>query len=200
MNWNELIYLIKSDLHRYHGRHGLRDFLLTLASTPGFKLSLLYRLERFLLDRPPGWRWARLPVKLVRHHCAVKYGIVIPPTTEIGSGLYIGYFGSIIVNGECRIGKNCNLSPGVNLGRANRGPRAGAPVLGDDVYLGPGAKIVGKVQVGNEVAVGANCVVTRDVPDRAVVVGVPGEVISRDGSAGYIGHTDYGEPAAASPT
>lgn len=79
----------------------------------------------------------------------------------------------------------------MTLGQANRGRRKGHPVVGDDVYLGPGAKVVGAVRIGNDVAIGANCVVTDDVPDHAVVVGVPGRGVSLDGSAGYVDNTDY---------
>ncbi|MFC2064935.1 serine O-acetyltransferase [Chloroflexota bacterium] len=77
------------------------------------------------------------------------------------------------------------------MGKANRGEREGYPVIGDNVYIGPGAKIIGKVHVGNNVAIGANCVVTKDVPDNAVVAGVPGRVISMKGSEGYVENTDY---------
>src|SRR3972149_632365 len=72
-----------------------------------------------------------------------------------------------------------------------RGPRKGAAVIGDNVYIGPGARIVGKVDIGSNVAIGANCVVTKDVPENAVVVGVPGKVISFNGSGDYIQNTDY---------
>lgn len=89
------------------------------------------------------------------------------------------------------IGKNCNISQGVTLGQANRGKNTGYPTLGDNVYIGPGAKIVGAVKIGNDVAIGANCVVTHDIPDHAVVVGVPGKVISWAGTAGYMDRTDY---------
>jgi serine O-acetyltransferase len=79
----------------------------------------------------------------------------------------------------------------VTLGKVNRGEKKGYPVIGDNVYIGPGAKIVGKIKIGNHVAIGANCVVTRDIPDHGVVVGIPGEVISFEGSSGYINKTDY---------
>ena len=64
------------------------------------------------------------------------------------------------------------------------------PTIGDNVYLGPGAKIFGKIQVGNNAAIGANCVVTRDVPDNGVAVGIPAKVISYEGSTGYINNTN----------
>ena len=60
-----------------------------------------------------------------------------------------------------------------------------------NIYIGPGAKIVGAVRIGNNVAIGANCVVTKDVPDNSVVVGIPGKVISQKGSTGYVIRTDY---------
>jgi len=64
------------------------------------------------------------------------------------------------------------------LGRVNRGNKKGFPVIGNNVYIGPGAKIIGNVHIGNNVAIGANCVVTHDIPDNGVVVGIPGKVIS----------------------
>jgi len=118
-------------------------------------------------------------------------GISIQIETIIGSGFYIGHFGEIVIHPMSEIGKNCNISQGVTIGKANRGKNKGYPVLGDNVYLGPGAKIVGAVKIGNDVAIGANCVVTKDIPDHSVVVGIPGRVISQGGSQGYVNRTDY---------
>lgn len=72
----------------------------------------------------------------------------------------------IVIAAGAQIGKNCFLSHQVTIGR-NRG---GAPVIGDNVYIGPGAKIFGAIRVGNNVRIGANCVVFQDVPDNATVV------------------------------
>ena len=131
------------------------------------------------------------PSKVMLRRATYKFGIFIPPEAEIGAGFYIGHFSGIFVNRECQIGRNCNISQGVTLGKSNRGKNKGSPVLGDNVYIGPGAKIVGGIRVGDNVAIGANCVVAKNIPDNAVVVGVPGEVISMDGSVGYINRIDY---------
>jgi len=120
-----------------------------------------------------------------------KFGCSIPHSTSIGRGFYIGHIRDIVINERAVIGENCNISQGVTIGQANRGRRKGTPVIGRNVYIGPGAKIVGAVHVGDHVAIGANCVVTDDVPDHAVVVGVPGRVISFEGSVGYVNRTDY---------
>jgi serine O-acetyltransferase len=127
-------------------------------------------------------------VRVIHNHTTYKYGIWIPLETEIGEGFYIGHFGGIVVHENARIGNNCNISQGVTIGRANRGKRVGYPIIGERVYIGPGAKIIGNVRVGNDVAIGANCVVVADVPDHAVVVGVPGRVVSLNGSDGYVNH------------
>lgn len=129
--------------------------------------------------------------KLILYHCRYKYGLSIPFSTKIGSGFYIGHFGNIVVNKRVAIGKNCNVSQGVTIGQTNRGERAGYPIIGDNVYIGPGAKIIGNVRIGSNVAIGANCVVTKDVPNDSVVTGVPGRVISHKGSTGYIDNTGY---------
>jgi serine O-acetyltransferase len=92
------------------------------------------------------------------------------------------------------IGRNCNISQGVTIGKGIRGANSGFPTLGDDIYIGPGAKISGRIHVSDAVAIGANCVVTKDVPAGAVYAGVPGKVISQNGSTGFINRTDYGDP------
>jgi serine O-acetyltransferase len=124
-------------------------------------------------------------------HYKYKFGISLSHGTSIGSGLYIGHTTGIVVNDFAVIGKNCNLSQGVTIGQTNRGKRKGTPVIGDNVYIGPGAKVIGGIRVGNNVAIGANCVVLEDIPDNAVVVGVPGRIVSYNGSQDYVNKTDY---------
>ena len=120
-----------------------------------------------------------------------KFGISISQNVKIGSGFFISHFGGIIVNPNCIIGKNLNINQGVTLGQVNRGKKKGSPIIGDNVYIATGAKIIGAVKIGNNVAIGANCVVTKDIPNNAVVVGVPGKVISYNGTKDYVNNTDY---------
>jgi serine O-acetyltransferase len=85
-----------------------------------------------------------------------------------------------------KLGANCNLSPMVIIGFGAKGGRTGVPTVGDRVYVAPGAKIIGPIVVGSDVAVGANAVVCRDVPEHVTVGGVPAKVISLKGSAPYL--------------
>ena len=91
-----------------------------------------------------------------------------------------------MVNPAVKIGKNVNISQGVTIGATYRGGKSEVATIGDGVYIGPGAKIVGAVCIGNNVAIGANAVVTHDVPDNAVVAGVPARIISMNGAGEYV--------------
>jgi serine O-acetyltransferase len=194
MRFREYIFLVRSDLYRYAGNSSFPGFVYHLCLEPGFTYSFWMRTCAYLKTHPFN-RFILFPFsRLILRHFEIKYGISISYRTRIGSGFYIGHFGGIIVNPKAIIGKNCNISHQVTLGVANRGIRKGYPVIGDNVYLGPGSKVIGNVHVGNKAAVGANCVVTRDVPENGVVVGVPGKVISLEGSIGYINHTNYVVP------
>jgi len=128
--------------------------------------------------------FARIVLRRYRY----KFGIDIHWTTDIGPGFYISHFGGVVVNPEAIIGRNCNISQGVTIGQVNRGPRKGSPRIGDNVYIAPGAKLIGSIVVGTGSAVGANSVVTKDVPAGVTVAGVPSKVISDQGSKGYVGN------------
>jgi len=152
-----------------------------------WRLKCLYSLSKKSLIFKPFFLLCTLRYRQI----SIKFGIDIPPSTKIGKGFYIGHHGSIVISGNAVIGDNCNISQGVTIGQVNRGPRKGFPVLGNNVYVGPGAKIIGNVRIGDNVAIGANAVVTHDVPNNAVVVGVPSRIISYAGSVGYINRTNY---------
>lgn len=189
--YEELRRYLRADLFRYHGTAGAAEFWRSFLREPGYQFTFWMRVCRFLHGR---W-WSRFgPYWLGRmmfHRYRFKYGIHIDFTTEIGPGLYLCHVGGIVVNRRCVIGRNCNLSHEVTLGSKSRGDRAGCPTVGDEVYIAPGAKIIGAVRIGDRAAVGANCVVVRDVPDGAVVAGVPGKVISDQGSEGLVNQTGW---------
>lgn len=193
MTFAEYRFLVYSDLYRSTGRFGLGVLCRQVLTGGTYKFTFWWRTCGYARTHRL-LRYTVYPLaRLLLHRLTYRQGISIPIGTRIGSGFYIAHFGGIVVNGASVLGRNCDISQGVTLGQANRGRNLGVPTIGDNVYIGPGAKVVGAVRIGNNVAIGANCVVTRDVPDDAVVVGVPGRIISSAGSAGYIGRTDYAE-------
>lgn len=112
--------------------------------------------------------------------------IPIPAGAKIGKGLYLAHFEPILISGSAKIGDNCNFGNQVIIGYVRSNGKAGSPELGNRVIVGPGAKILGPVKIGNDVAIGANSVVTHDIPDRTVVVGIPAKIINYHGSFLYL--------------
>jgi len=183
--------LVLSDLYRLWGKANLSLLIRNVLFGESFKYIFWMRTCRYARGNPL-LRICLYPFALLMlQHYTYKFGIGIQFMTEIGSGFYIGHFSGIFIYPDCKIGKNCTISQGVTIGAANRGKNKGFPMISDNVYIGPGAKIIGAVKVGNNVAIGANCVVTKNIPDNAVVVGVPGKVISHEGSEGYVTNTGY---------
>jgi serine O-acetyltransferase len=156
---------------------------------PGLWALLEYRLEA-ALARSSWPRLLRLPARIVfavwsRLIQAVT-GISLPATATIGPGLRIPHAGTIVLHARTVIGRDCCLTHGVTIGISGSGERRGVPRLGDRVYVGANASVVGPVRVGNDVVVGANSLVNRDVPDHCTVVGVPASVVSQKGSEEYL--------------
>lgn len=146
---------------------------------PGIWAVLGYRLGRYLYQRRclPArlllvlYRiLALLPLKLIT-------GIEIYPETKIGSGFYIEHYGGIFIAPTAVIGRNCTIFHGVTVGANLGGQKAG--VIGDNVIICAGAKVIGDIVVGDNVIIGANSVVTKDVEANTVVAGVPAVVIRR---------------------
>lgn len=192
MNFKDYKRIVKSDIYRVLGRIpnvlGLMKIILFGSS---IKYIFWMRTTRYLYESCL-FRYSLYYVSkyfLIRQR--YKFGIQVSHMTNIGFGFYIGHFGGIVINENCTIGNNCNISQGVTIGQSNRGDNAGVPTIGNNVYIGPGAKIFGSVIIGDNVAIGANCVVTKSVKSNAVVVGIPGKVISDDGSFAYINRTNY---------
>jgi serine O-acetyltransferase len=183
---SELKRYLKADLYRYAGSTGAKAFLRHFLFTPGYKYTVWMRSAGYLKVRKstrytlyPFFKWMLL-------RCRYKYGIAIAENTVIGPGLFINRFGGIYLNADAIVGSNVNFTHGIMLGQHNRGPMMGSPVVGDRVFLASGSKVIGRVRVGNDAVVGANAVVTKDVPDMAVVGGIPAKVLTMQGSDGYI--------------
>jgi len=105
-------------------------------------------------------------------------GIELPCEVEIGRNFVIDHFGGIVVSGYARFGNDCRIRNGVVVGLA-RVDDPVAPVIGNNVDIGAGAKLLGRITVGDNVVIGANAVVVRDVPPNSVAVGVPAVVRAR---------------------
>jgi len=183
------LHLIASDYRRYRAT-GSAHFLVIVLATQGFWASSVYRVSHALLRirfRPLRLVFFVL-AKIAQKLSEIVTAISLPPDCEIGEGLYIGHFGPLVISSQARLGRHCNLSQSVVIGVAGRGARRGAPVIGNRVYVGPHAVIVGAIEIGDDVAIGAGAIVTKSVAARSVVVGNPARVISQRGSFDFVSY------------
>jgi serine O-acetyltransferase len=116
-----------------------------------------------------------------------KFGYEIPVSARIGKGFYIGHLGGIVINPKASIGNNVNIARGVTIGQTNRGDKEGTPTIGDLVWIGTNAVIVGKITIGSNVLIAPNAYVNFDVPDNSIVIGNPAKIVPKENATkGYI--------------
>jgi serine O-acetyltransferase len=108
----------------------------------------------------------------------ITCGIIIPARCKIGPGLYIGHAGLLIIHPKAIIGRDCSIAHDVTIGTLGGG-KMGVPVIGDNVMISSGARVLGPIRVGNNVKIGANAVVIKDIPDNATAVGVPARIVKK---------------------
>jgi serine O-acetyltransferase len=175
---SKLLKDLGDDLRRYWAPElGKLGNLKLLAMQQATWATVVYRYGRWVYERPRPLAGpaAKALYQLAQKAVEVTTGICIPASADIGPGLYIGHFGSIILNGDTRMGSGCSIGQNVTIGTRGQG-REGAPVIGDGVYIGAGAKVLGDIRIGDGASIGANAVVVKDVPPGAVAVGVPATI------------------------
>lgn len=142
---------------------------------PGIHAVVVLRFGQWARRRNILLRLVLDPIYFVLNvYVQVVWGIEIPRRTQVGPGLYIGHFGGITVSSGAVIGRDCNLSQSITIGVSGEGEKRGAPIIGDNVYIAPGARLFGRIRIGNNVKIGANAVIHRDLPDDAIAVLDPG--------------------------
>ena len=181
---------IRADLFRYTGKTDKRTLRRCRSTNNHFRMTYYMRMctwVRQQMQTKPLLRYTLFPFyKLRMLKAAERIGIEIHESTQIGKGLHIAHSGCIVVHIGAVLGDNVSISQGVVIGQTIRDGKVLLPVIGNNVYIAPGAKVIGGVHVGNHVAIGANAVVTHDIPDGAVVAGVPARVLHIGGADDYI--------------
>jgi serine O-acetyltransferase len=166
---------IKDDFKSYGGDY----------SAQGFWVMCVYRFGR--------WRYSfsssvvRKPLSLIYKVLfkvvQIITGIELPCEVIVGKNFVIDHFGGIVISGYARFGDNCRVRNGVVVGLKSVDNPC-APVFGNNVDIGAGAKILGEIVIGDNVFIGANAVVLQSVPSNSLAVGVPATVKPRQSVLG----------------
>ncbi|HOK35672.1 MAG TPA: serine acetyltransferase [Paludibacteraceae bacterium] len=169
-------YYLKSDLHAYQLS---RITWLNFWKMDCLRFQCRLRKIEYLFNvkkKNPFCKFYLLCLQILNHRLGTRLGLSIPKNV-FGAGLCIVHYGTIVVSPFAKIGKNCRIHPSTCIGEYN-----GAPTIGDNVYIGPGAKIFGNITIGNNVAIGANSVVNKNIPDNVTIGGIPAKIISNKSS------------------
>jgi len=169
---SQIKQMIKADVHRLHpGKFSYKKLFKALRAK-GTKYMFFVRLS---LHTNP---LIKYPSRVLCRFLAYRYGFQIPKETPIGGGFFIGHFGTLVISRQASIGKNCNIAHNCTIGAA-RGKRAGAPQIGDFVWMGTGSVLVGNITIGSNVMIAPNAFVNFDVPSHSLVIGNPAKIIAK---------------------
>ena len=172
----ELRELIAADMQRYYDK-------VPFVKPIQVRYQIMYRKASFYKKKSLRGIYYRLRLNVLSE----KSGIQMPTNAKIGRGLFIAHFGTVIINPDTVIGENVNIAAGVTIGKTNRGEKKGVPTIGNNVWIGTNAVIVGNITVGDDVLVAPNAYVNMDVPSHSIVVGNPAVIHARENATeGYI--------------
>jgi serine O-acetyltransferase len=155
---------LRDDLRAHGGKWGAQGFWAMVVYRYG---RWRYRIRPAIIRKPFSLIY-RVLFKFVQ----IITGIQMPCEVDVGRNFVIDHFGGIIISGYTKFGDNCRVRNGVVIG-IRRIEEKSAPVIGNNVDVGAGAKLLGPIRIGNNVVIGANAVVLCDVPDNSIAVGVP---------------------------
>ena len=161
MNYSDHKQLLKEDHERWRNKNGLLLYL----TKPEYKLVWRYRWCVFFRAHR-GLKLFYYLERFLYHRSCIRCGCDIPSKVTIGGGFQILHAWGIVINSEAVIGKGCTILAGSLIGRGS----SGVPVIGDNVYLGGHSIVIGGVKVGDYATIGAGAIVTKDVPDHAVMI------------------------------
>ena len=168
---------LKFDLQRVDttGKVNIIIFFRYLITNHSFKVCFYFRLTQFLSKRS---KWMFYLFLFLYRRVQIRYGIQLPHQTIVGKGLQFSHYSAIVINSDAVIGDFLTIFQGCTIGSV-RGK--GAPKIGNNCVFFAGSKIIGNVSIGNNVIVAANAVVVKDIPDNAVVGGIPAKILNFNG-------------------
>ncbi len=185
----ELKKMISSDLHRYGFQNEKTMSWFDKIESYGYRYTKMLRKVKYYKDT--GKKIKYYFYRVLLEHYSVKYGFSISYSTKIGYGLYLGHLGSIVVNYKASLGNNVNLAQGVTIGLANGGKNPGVPVIGNNVWIGANATVVGNITIGDDVMIAPNTFVNFDVPSHSIVINEKAKIIHKDNATEkYVENTE----------
>ena len=172
-NFKEFLYIYKKK------DPASRSYLEILTCYPGLHATFFHKISNFF------WKLnLKLIARMISHISRFLTGIEIHPAVKIGKNIFIDHGMGIVIGETTIIGDNVSIYQGVTLGGTKWEKKKRHPTINDNVIIGAGAKVLGPISVGKNSKIGANSVVTRNVPSNTTVIGIPARVIDNPAGDG----------------
>lgn len=170
-----MLAAVRRDIRAARERDPARPTTLeVIFAYPGVHAVWAHRISHWL------WRrGARVAARTLAEFTRILTGVDIHPGAVLGAGLFIDHATGVVIGETAEVGEDVHMYHGVTLGGSGADTGKRHPTVGDRVTIGAGAKVLGAIKIGDDSRIGANAVVVKPVPSGSVVVGVPGQVISR---------------------
>jgi serine O-acetyltransferase len=170
-----MLAAIRQDIQAAKERDPARPSTLQIVvAYPGVHAIWGHRISHWLW-----YRGAKVAARAIGELTRILTGVEIHPGAILGTGLFIDHATGVVIGETAEVGDDVTIFHGVTLGGVSTDPGKRHPTIGDRVIIGAGAKILGPIKIGDDSRIGANSVVVKEVPSSSVVVGVPGQIISR---------------------
>lgn len=172
-----LYLLLQSDLFRITGVKKNRLSIYYNLYRPEFRYLFFLRHVKYHYLKKNKVRYYYY--RFFLRYYSIKYGYEIPYQCNIEPGLKLMHYGGVIINPLAKIGRNVTLLRGCTIGSNRRGKKKGAPTIGNNVWVGANAAIIGKINIGNNVMVAPNAYINVDLPSNSICVGNPAKIIPK---------------------
>lgn len=163
---------IKEQIKAIRQKDPAIDSTLEVFLYPCFKALLYYKISHYLYNKNH-----KLIARYISEKAKRKTGTEIHPGAKIGKGLFIDHGTGVVIGETAIIGDNVTMFHGVTLGGTGKEKGKRHPTIGNNVFIGSGAKLLGNITIGDNVKIGANAVILKDVPSDTTIVGVPGKIV-----------------------
>lgn len=168
---------IKCDLEKINGKFSFGKMIKTILMEPGFKYIFWMRLTQYFWVKKGIVTPLFLICRFILKHYSYKFNYDISYRADIAEGFSISHHGYIIIRNGTKIGKNCWIRPGLCIGKKSIVDESEGATIGDNCRIGVGVGIFGDPVIGDNVSIGANSVVTKNIPSNCVVAGAPAKII-----------------------
>jgi len=156
--------------------YGTKYIIKAYMKDPRFRVNFWLRVGQYLNNKYSNYFIKHLILRIIKNRLQLLYGFDTTFNVKIGIGLRIVHLGCIVIHGNAVIGSNCTIQNSVSIGQGERHDPTSIPKLGDNIFIGVGAKLIGSITIEDNCIIGAMTLVNKSFPSNSTIIGIPGRL------------------------